>query len=722
MYNETVSTDEFATYTSRGNGVNIKARVATVGTLLAFLGGCATAGGGSAIPPIDSSEQMRLPTSYLDEQTEVKASAQIAEVGVPSEEGDKTAVSVVPRSLEPLRWQAKSSNAVLPLPVDLFGDDLRLSVAAEKMPLRDFIHYIFGEILSVNYVVDETVESGASAASSAVTLSIPDPLSARALFRLVNELLIARDVQIKYANKTFFIYRQSGAADAPQVVIAIGREPSDVPETAQQIMQVVPLKFGVKITLERTLRALSKAKITPDFSQSTIFVEGAREEVLRALELIEMLDTPAMRGRYIGLVELTYLAPKAFAKQVLTLLENEGVDAAIGRPNDKSLVLVPLEQLGALAVFATNEFLLDRVRYWAALTDVAGEGPEKQYFLYQPRFSRAVDLGDSIGSLLGLKGTPSASGVDGGSTGSAPSTQRIDGANSEDISMVVDEMANVLVFYAAGQRYRALLPLMRKLDVMPKQVMLDITIAEVSMKDEFKYGVEWALKQGEVSLTTDGAFGVDGFGGFGIAIDGTIDGSAAPLNANFLATNSLVNILSQPTLMVRDGVAATINIGSNISVVGETTSDPISGERQTTTSVYRQTGVNLRVTPTVNASGIVVMEVNQNISNSLPGSGGAGGNPDIFERSIDTEVLARSGQTVMLGGLISENLSVGGNGVPGLAKLPILGNLFKAKSNSTDRTELVMLITPRVVEDLSGWEPLMEDFRRGLRFFQDYSQ
>ena len=266
------------------------------------------------------------------------------------------------------------------------------------------------------------------------------------------------------------------------------------------------------------------------------------------------------------------------------------------------------------------------------------------------------------------------------------------------------------------------MPLIGKLDVMPKQVMLDIIIAEVSMKDEFKHGVEWALTQGEVSLTTNGAFNVGAIGGFGININGMIDGTSAPLVANFLATNSLVNILSQPTLMVRDGVAATINVGSNISVVGQTTTDPISGERQTTTSVYRQTGVKLAVTPTVNASGIVVMEVSQSISNSVPGSGGASGNPDIFDRSITTEVLARSGQTVMLGGLISENRSVGGSGVPGLAKLPIVGNLFKAQSDATDRTELVMLITPRVVEDLSGWEPLMEDFRRGLRFFHSDGQ
>ena len=249
---------------------------------------------------------------------------------------------------------------------------------------------------------------------------------------------------------------------------------------------------------------------------------------------------------------------------------------------------------------------------------------------------------------------------------------------------------------------------------MPKQVMLDITIAEVSLKDEFKYGVEWALNRKEVSVTTRGAFGVSDIGGMGLLIDSN-DG---PVVANYLSTNQLVKVISNPTLMVRDGVQATIRIGSNISVVGQTTQDPISGERQTTTAQYRQTGVNVSVLPTINASGIVVMEIAQDISNSIPGTSGSGGNPDIFERSITTEVLAKSGQTVMLGGLISENDSQGKVGAPYVTKIPILGNLFKSDIKSADRTELIMLVTPKIIEELTQWEPIMEEFRKRLKGFR----
>ena len=299
-------------------------------------------------------------------------------------------------------------------------------------------------------------------------------------------------------------------------------------------------------------------------------------------------------------------------------------------------------------------------------------------------------------------------------TGAAPDSGRVVGANSERIRMVVDERANALIFFTTGSEYRALKPLLTQLDTLPKQVALDILIAEVTLQDEFKYGVEWALSRSEVNLTTQGAFGVSSIGGIGLLIDGT----EGPINANLLQTNSLVNVLSNPTLTVRDGVSANINVGSDISVIGATTQDPINGERQTTTSEYRKTGVNVSVTPTVNSTGIVVLEIDQEISNSVPNSSGASGNPDIFERSIKTEVIARSGQTVMLGGLVSENYDSGGSAAPGLAKIPLLGNLFKAKSKNNDRTELIMLVTPRIVDDLDQWDSVLDDFRQALIYLQ----
>jgi general secretion pathway protein D len=278
--------------------------------------------------------------------------------------------------------------------------------------------------------------------------------------------------------------------------------------------------------------------------------------------------------------------------------------------------------------------------------------------------------------------------------------------------MVVVEDSNSLVFYTSGTEYQGLLPLLEQLDVLPKQVVLDIVIAEVTLKDEFRFGFEWALQNSEVSLTTLGAFGASSIGGTALAINGS-DGEIV---SQLLQTSQLVNVLSNPTMLVKDGVTANINVGSDISVVGSTTFDPINGQRQTTASVYRKTGVDVTVTPTINAKGVVLMDVEKSISNAVPNSTGAGGNPDVFERSIKTEVVAASGQTVLLGGLISEDISASGSGTPGISSLPLLGWLFKAEGDSGTRTELVMLVTARIIDDLQQWEELESRFSDGLRY------
>ena len=174
------------------------------------------------------------------------------------------------------------------------------------------------------------------------------------------------------------------------------------------------------------------------------------------------------------------------------------------------------------------------------------------------------------------------------------------------------------------------------------------------------------------------------------------------------------DILSRPSLVVRDGASATITVGTDIPIVGETTSDPINGENQTTKIEYRKTGVELAVTPTVNAQGIVIMEIKQKISNEVEAGSTVAVSPSVFERSIDTEVIAQSGQTIILGGLISDNRTKKDSRVPFFADLPIIGNLFKAKTDAGDKTELVVLVTPRVIESTNQWAEIKQLFDSSL--------
>jgi general secretion pathway protein D len=602
-----------------------------------------------------------------------------------------------------------------------FSETETLSVAAEGLAPVRFVHYVFGELLGLNYVVDEDLE----AQNGALTLNIQDPLSPKRLMDLTLELLEDNGVSVYVNDGIYFV--KAGVNQA-NTVIGIGRRVEDVPNTSQNVLQIVPVTFGTRITTERTINQLLEIQIIPDSEQNAFFLRGNRSNVIRAMELINLLDTPANRGRHIGLIELTYVDTENFLEQLVKLLASEGIEA--GQSDRKGLLknveLVALPRTGATAVFATSKVLVDRVQYWARVLDRPAKGAGRRYFTFSPRNARAADILESLSGLLGGNagtalsennqtseqgpGRNPLTGQRMSATGNAPSNQRVSSVSSENMSIVVDQRSNSLVIYCSGLEYQTLEPLLMKLDILPKQVMLDIVIAEVTLKDEFRLGVEWAIRQNGVNYTTQGAFGATSFAGLALAINEDV----GLLNATALASNSLVNVVSNPTLLVRDGVTASINVGSDIAVIGNTSIDPIIGQRQTVATEYRKTGVDVTITPTINATDIVIMDVSQKISNTVPGSSGAAGNPDIFERALNTQVVAKSGQTIMLGGLISEDRSNGDQGIPFLKNLPLIGSLARGQSQTAQKTELIMLITARVIDSPDLWDEINTSFIQGL--------
>jgi general secretion pathway protein D len=587
-----------------------------------------------------------------------------------------------------------------------------LELKVGDMPIAEFIHYMFGELLGLAYIIDPSALD-----ASPVTLAsggLQSPLQA---YQLAIQVLDQNDLLADINDGMHLIYKGDPKKRGLGVTVNMGRDGDAVPVVAGEILQVVPLKYGQNISLERTISQLLDVKVTLDADQNALFLRGKRKEVIRALSFIEMFDAPANRGRHIGVLNLTYVTSEDFSQQVVALMQAEGIPVGTDAKGKETVVVVPLPNIGSTAVFASSEELLDRVRYWATFIDQPAAGSSQQYFVFNPQFARASEIGASLAQLMGAtSGGVSSSSVAMGSraetTGQAPSAQRSSGFQTDSLRMVVVEASNSMVFYTSGTEYQRLLPLLKQLDILPKQVLLDIVIAEVSLKDEFKFGFEWALQESEVALSTLGAFGANAIGGTALAINGT-DGE---LVSQLLQTSQLIKVLSNPTMLVRDGSTASISVGSDISVVGSTTFDPINGERQTTNSVYRQTGVDVSVTPTINAEGVILMSVDKTISNAIPNSTGAAGNPDVFERALSTEVVAGSGQTLLLGGLISEDVSSSGSGTPGLSSIPGLGWLFKAEGNSGTRTELVMLITARILDDLNEWEAIEKQFSDGLRY------
>ncbi len=617
---------------------------------------------------------------------------------------------------------------------DRFSADDEIRVAVEDMPLSQFLHYAFGELLGVNYVISD----GLSNLQAPVSLNLQESVSSRRLYSLTTELLAGREVGVTFRDGVFYLHPldRRGKGD---VFIGFGARAEDVPDMPGPILQIIPLNYGLSASIERTIRDLVDAKVVGDIQQGALFVTGERFEILRVLDVVGLMDQPARRGRHVGLVSLTYITAEEYMERVVELLSVEGVPTGIGPlASTGSVALVSLESVGAVAVFAATRQLLDRVDYWTRQIDRPTRGAERRYYIYTPRYARADELGQSLVPLLrdadALAASPEAAARDTRSALASPEarsavamglrSRRDDygGASagaartpvsvrSENLTMSVDLRSNALIFHTTGNRYQALLPMIRRLDTPPRQILVEVTIAEVLLTDEFALGVEFALQSGDVSLGTTGGLGLPEGGGF-ISVIG-IDGA---IRAQLSASNRLVKVLSNPSLVVRDGVSATISVGNDIPTVGATFFDPIQSNTQITTVQYRKTGVDLTVRPTLNAQGLVVMEISQTISNVVEGGSEVAGTPAIFERSLSTEVVARSGETILLGGLISEINNETVAKVPWLGDIPWLGALFRSTTQTTERTELVIMITPRVLDETTRWDGILERLDSALRY------
>ena len=598
---------------------------------------------------------------------------------------------------------AKTADDILAL----FSQERKIKITAESLPLQNYLHYVLGEQLKVSYILAEEVKND----TQNVTLNLQDPITEQKLFTLTEELLSQRNYNIRFDDNIFYIHKNEAAAGKGNVAYGFGKSIDSVPQTSLEIIQMVPFEYGMQISLGNTLRQLLGVKAIPDQQRNSITIQGKRKDIIRALELIKIMDSPLVKDRHISVYQATFSNTGELLAKLSDILKQEGLSVGKGGTTNTALSVIELDKQSELIFFARNEQVINRALFWANEIDKPILTAKEQYFIYQPKYSRAIDMGDSLEALISGAGG-SLSNSTSAETQNQQGGRRITSASSETMKMVVDERANAIIFFTSSEEYQQILPLIKRLDILPRQIMLEVTIAEVTLTDNFRAGVEFNLTNRGINRA--GGFNLRNSSEGGLSY--VLTGTRGNITATLLNSNTNVNILSRPSLMVRDGVTADISVGNDIPTVGEIVTDPVNGSQ--TSVQYRKTGVELKVKPTINARGVVIMEIDQKISNQATGDGSVAGSPIIFERSIGTEVIAQSGETVVLGGLISENQNKTDTSVPFFSQIPLIGRLFDSKSDESGKTELVVLVTPKVLESNDEWQDFKEKFVENLQLLK----
>ena len=413
-----------------------------------------------------------------------------------------------------------------------------------------------------------------------------------------------------------------------------------------------------------------------------------------------------------------------------------------------ALRVVPLERLNSVLVVTPRAAYIDEAKAWLDKIDRPGaSGSEPQLFVFPVQNGSAAHLANVLSGLFGTGATPAAAtpnsgvapglaqggimgtgaGTAGGGAGAAinPNAGRsnVQGAGittvnfASGLRVMADGINNAVLIYGTAAEYAKVEATLKRLDVPPSQVLIEASIIEVTLNDDLQYGLQWAFSeqknggtgQGVLSRAAGAALGSTP-AGFSYTWASSTGDVRAVLNA--LADKSLVKVISSPSLMVMDNHTASIAVGTQQPVQsGQTIT---TGGNVSSNIQYKDTGVNLSVTPSVNSGNMVAMQLQQSVTD-VGSIDAATGQRSFLQRQIGSKVAVRSGETIVLGGLIRDNSTVGRTGIPFLSDIPIVGNLFGTSSKNSGRTELLVMITPRVVRSDTEIKDLANDVRERMK-------
>jgi general secretion pathway protein D len=265
--------------------------------------------------------------------------------------------------------------------------------------------------------------------------------------------------------------------------------------------------------------------------------------------------------------------------------------------------------------------------------------------------------------------------------------------------------------------------MIRRLDIVPLQVLIEATIAEVTLNDNLQFGLQWFFSQAssKFELNTKGTgtaaviTGADvlaTFPGFNYVLGG----GKAKVVLSALSEITHVDVVSAPHLLVLDHQTAGLQVGDQVPIVTESAQSVIAAGAPLVNSVqYLNTGVVLQVTPRVNSSGLIALDIDQQVSEPVTTTSSTIQSPTISQRRIVTSVVVQDGETIALGGLILDNQTNDRSGIPVLSSIPVVGSLFRTDTRKFGRTELLVLLSPKIVRNAKEARDVTDELRDRMR-------
>ena len=549
---------------------------------------------------------------------------------------------------------------------------------------------ILARRLQINYVVDPAVPDGS------VTVNTYGALGEADLFPLLETILRMNGAAAVRVGNTVRIVRLD---DAPRMPIDARQDGADLPEDERLVLNVIRLRHASAAELSEILEPFlgpGGRYAVVDSANALLVLDNSRN-MQRTMDLVELFDAEELVDQKMRL----FVIENSLATTLASELE-EIFQTIPSAARYDAIRFLPLPRIGALLAVSPSEQHMDEAASWIQQLDQSAVSGGRRNFIYRAQYGEAANLAATVQQLY--SGTPTVSEAGGGTDSLASLNTETSMMSEPSLRIVADTINNLVLVQATKQEWEAVRGTLLALDTAPRQVLIDAKIYEVSLTDSLSSGVSAYLR----SRSKDPAVRRLGVG---LRPSGVANLSIGALVSNtrelavFLegsAEEGRTKVISAPSLIATDNIPAEIVVGQTIptlssqAVVGGAFSEGSSLFTNTVSNV--QTGVRLSVTARVNASGIVTLRIMQEVSTPT-GITGTIQSPTIDRRNVSTQVTVKDGDTVAIGGIIQETSIFNSSRVPILGRIPVLGRAFGSTEETTSKTELIVLLEPRVIYD-----------------------
>ncbi|MDE2184064.1 MAG: type II secretion system secretin GspD [Alphaproteobacteria bacterium] len=595
--------------------------------------------------------------------------------------------------------------------------------------VRDVAKAILGDYLKLNYEIAANVQG-------TVTIQTNQPLARDAVLPALDEALSLNGMALVYSHGLYRIVPLAAAhSDLGPVKATGGASPG-------YGVELFHVKYVNAAALQKLLQPLTEHEgtVRVDPSRNLLIVEGTAEQRRTIGEDIALLDVNWLSGMTFELFTAQNMDAEELVKELNSVL------GGLTSPAADVVKLVPIDRLNTVLAIAPQRRYLQQLRAWVTRLDKPGVGNDRRIFVYHVQNGRASDLEKTLkrtlfgsasqgGSEVQTQTAPrrpaappvdnldATTGADTAgsdqSSGASRSYETVEGVNRQGMSSVHitgDESNNALVFLATPREYSVIESALRQLDVPPMQVLLEASIAEVSLTKNTQFGFQYfyqpSAKNTFILSNSTSPTITPSFPGFSYMFS---NGNSIQAILDALGTVTHVDVISSPEVLVLNNQMARLEVGNEVPVLTAQSVSTVGTNAPVVNAVqYLDTGVILKVTPRVNRGGRVMMDVEQEVSGVSDAASSNIDSPTIQQRKITSSVSVEDGQTIALGGLFTNEITKTKKGFPYLQDIPVLGNLFGNNGTAQNKTELMVLITPHVVDDARKAQAVTDELRKKL--------